>query len=302
MLAFTTKLTEANIVKNQHTYELNGYGECAEIQICGTHETEHPIKINLNTIKSTNMMECMLTYNGIDRQSLFHMPAADIDIDRIVDELEKPLQINWPTGMREEELRWQRKFYENEHLKPLFKYQPSRNMSCSLMLDIVPTTLFINSTGLKVKLVCHTMCCSIPANGITIPMPIQTSFTIGIKINGNWSFTCPIHLQCNNQMRSIKLIQPYYELPITGSTIIKILSNHGISKFIVNTVMDNGVQQIYLSTYFVICNFTDYQINAWPFCLLKKDRRKLNERSFDNVDHNQLNDITIPVIEKNDKK
>lgn len=302
MLSFTTKFTDKTIISNQHTSVLDGYGEMAEIQICGTHESEHPIQINLNTLKSTNAIDCILTYKGIDRNNLFDISTSiNMDIDRIVNELEKPLTINWPTGTREEELRWQRQFYENEHLKPLLKYESSRNLSCSLLLDIVPTSLFFNSTGLKVKLICGPFCCSIPSNGVTIPMPIQTSFTIGIKINGNWSFSCPIHLQCNNQMRSIKLIQPYYELPNAGNTIIKILSNHGVSKFLVNTVMDNGVPQIYFSTYFVICNFSDYQMNAWAFCLLKKDRRKIGDIPVVTV-NNQSNDISVPVIDKNDKK
>lgn len=299
MLSFTTQFKETTTT-DSNQQSLNGCGEMMELQICGTHESDHPMQINLSTTKSTNTIDCVLSYNGIDRNHLFDA-SLSMDIDRILNELERPLTIAWPTGCREEELRWQRQFYENEHAKPLLKYQSSRNLSCSLMLDIVPTTLFFNSTGLKVKLVCGSLSCAIPSNGCTIPMPIQASFTIGIKINGNWSFSCPIHLQCNNQMRSIKLIQPYYELPNTGNTIIKILSNYGVSKFLVNTVVDNDVQQIYFSTYFVLCNFSDYQMNAWAFCLLKKDRRKISDIPFDSINC-QLNDITIPRIEKNDKK
>lgn len=285
------------------SYHLNGFGESVEVQVSGTHDTEHAMEFHVNTTKSIDNIVCMLSYKGIDR-NLFEISSA-LDIDQIMSELEKNSSVNWPTGLREEELRWQRQFYENEHLKPLFKYEPSRSLSCTLMLDVVPSSLFFNSTALKVKLVCGTWCCSIPANGVAVPMAIQTSFTIGIKLQDNWSFSCPIHLQSNNQQRSIKLFQPYYELPETGNTIIKIRSTRGVSKFVINTVMERGVQQFYFSTYFVVCNFSDYAINAWAFCSMRKDRRKIKvpvDLQQHIVGDRLTGRFSIPVIPKGDAK
>lgn len=57
---------------------------------------------------------------------------------------------------------------------PIFKCSPSRKLSCSLLLDLLPGCLFINSVGCDITLIdpSKNESCFIESNNIAVPFEL----------------------------------------------------------------------------------------------------------------------------------
>lgn len=72
------------------------------------------------------------------------------------------------------QLRSLRKFSGPEHPMPICKCSPSRKLSCSLLLDLLPGCLFINSVGCDINIInpAKNETCSIESNNIAVPFEL----------------------------------------------------------------------------------------------------------------------------------
>lgn len=132
-----------------------------------------------------------MSYRAVDPNKFFAENEKFSEIDGATVLLEKPYEINWPCS-REEELRWHRNVTQQDPTMPIFKCLPSRELSSSLMLDVVPWCLFINSIGCTVQLINTTdsNCCLIHSNNIAMPFVISVGLRliINVKIFSNLYF------------------------------------------------------------------------------------------------------------------
>lgn len=57
---------------------------------------------------------------------------------------------------------------------PLYKFTASRELSCSLLLDVLPWCLFINAMGVDIKITnsAENVSCPIESNHIAVPVMI----------------------------------------------------------------------------------------------------------------------------------
>jgi len=121
----------------------------------------------------------MLSYKAIEKNNFFKMPKKNLSITNIIEELENIDTTQWPCS-REEELRCYRETLFNNTINyttPLYNISPSKYLSCSLMLNVLPWALFINSTNYDIKLVHENLSstsdtCIIKANNIGMPFMI----------------------------------------------------------------------------------------------------------------------------------
>lgn len=85
------------------------------------------------------------------------------------------------------QLRWLRKFSGQEHPAPIFKCSPSRKLSCSILLDLLPGCLFINSIGCDINLMnpANSDACFIESNNIAVPFELLVSRFVTMMFGSN---------------------------------------------------------------------------------------------------------------------
>lgn len=140
----------------------------------------------------------------------------------MITELEKPQKINWPSAL-DNELRVLRKT-TSQHCPtvPLYKCFASRELSCSLMLDVVPWCLFINSTDVDILLQTMDDQLTIEGNSIAMPFLLDKSFQILILDEGEWKVSQQVAMSGLSKDKSSIL------LPEDGSIVVRIFARNGV--------------------------------------------------------------------------
>lgn len=158
------------------------------------------------------------------------------------------------------------------------------------MLNISPWCLFINSTGVKVKLLSsdRQRTCLIDSNHIGMPFVIQKSFTISIEDGATasvWRESPTIFLNANPTKAEIDGVNNNYHSLIDEEHItVFIYTTSGMSQLNLTSINENGVRIIILSSCFVIGNFTDHQLTAFAYAVRVKEKQKLTvPNDFSNI-------------------
>lgn len=109
------------------------------------------------------------------------------------------------------QMRWLRIFSGQEHTAPIFKCFPSRKLSCSLLLDLLPGCLFINSIGCDINVIDPTRneSCCIESNNIAVPFELLVILKLKPKLKGvaefAYSVGCLLYIKhFYNQLHLIK--------------------------------------------------------------------------------------------------
>lgn len=258
--------------EHDRKYILMGKGQRDDFQIAGTFDTSHEFLFNIDSDPHSinENWKTVLSYKSVDRKSLFSIPERLKSINDILKELEKPEEIKWPYA-NEEERSLDRLSTPQRSALPLYKFSPSRDLSCSLLLDVLPWCLFINSIGCDIKLINSTDGNSyiIEPNYIGTPFMITTAFHISINFESGWKNSCLIYL---NDCKPVHRSQLYYKLPQEGSILIELLTNSGLSKFKLTSKIENSTRIIILAPYFVVCNLSKHPLKVHPFCVQRNDK------------------------------
>lgn len=103
-------------------------------------------------MQSTQSCKTILTYKNLDKKMFFSIPDRFHCIDDMTKELERHDELKWPTAIGEEHSIERQHMTIDESL-PIFQFSASRELSCSLRLDILPSTLVINGLRQDIQLV-----------------------------------------------------------------------------------------------------------------------------------------------------
>lgn len=258
--------------ENDRKYALMGKGQRDDFQVAGTFDTNHEFLFNIDNDPSctNDNWKTVLSYKSVDRKTLFSIPERLRNIDDILKELERPEEVKWPYT-NEEESFIDRMSTPQRSALPLYKFSPSRELSCSLLLDVLPWCLFINTIGCEMQLVNSTdgNAYTIEPNHIGTPFMITTAFNISVNFEGGWKNSCLIYL---NDCKPVHRSQLYYKLPQEGSILIEFLTNGGLSKFKLTSKIENSIRILTLEPYFVVCNLSKHALKVHPFCVPRNEK------------------------------
>lgn len=175
----------------------------------------------------------------------------------------KKNEIKWPCS-REEEQRWLRNSTKDDVTLPIYKCSLSRELSCSLMLNISPWCLFLNSTGIDVKITSENLNKEMEPNNVLMPFFIKDGFTISVKDNLMWIKSSIVYLtEKSPGDRSV----PYQILPEEGSITLLLQSNEGLIKLILTVLNENGIKIFILSSCYVVTNHSQHDLSVWMFAI-----------------------------------
>ena len=152
---------------------------------------------------------------------------------------------------------------------PNYKCSAASDISCSLMLNIAPWCLFINSLGCQVKLKNTTNddSCQIEPNNIIMPFYIEKSFQIELIVEEEVKSEI---IYINSDIK--RTISNSYVIPEEGSTEIHLRSANLIYNLVLSSSNENGLRVIILSSQYVVSNLSSYDLKCWSFAILSSER------------------------------
>lgn len=281
--------THFTAIDTEHVkqYLLMGKGASRDLQVAGTFDTEHNFMFPLQNEQSWN---AILTYKNIDRKAFFAIPERFKSIDGVLKELERTDDLKWPCS-NEEELLIERRHTADISTAPIFKCSASRELSCSMQMDIIPWALFINSLRYEMKIIDanNIEYCTIPQNQIAVPSTIENAFQIRLKIDDQWYASQPIYLY-----ESRLSMKQALHLPENGSVVFEVnVTDEKVVKLCVSSLVENSTRIVTVAPFFVVCNYSVHSLSFSAFCMHRSDKRDFKS-IVKILESNQLPSKSIP--------
>ncbi|KAL7023795.1 hypothetical protein ACKWTF_012787 [Chironomus riparius] len=249
-------------------YEIKGCGQLTEFEMKGTHENEHRLLFPENYLQQDKISPAFVTlsYNLVNKNTFFKIPDEYSDIPKAIEKLEENKEFQWPCS-RDEEHQIERKFAMNEKITTLYELSSHEldGLCCSLMLTIIPSCIFINSSGIRIKIInCVTNEeCFLESNYVTIPFYIEDSFMISLYISDEWIKSSPIFLNDSTKKKHSNS----YDIPTEGRTVINVHYGADTTQLLLTSKSKGKRRIVYISSILTISNYSSYELGVIPFCV-----------------------------------
>ncbi|GAB0097728.1 hypothetical protein DMENIID0001_133940 [Sergentomyia squamirostris] len=257
--------------KCDKSFEIPGRGATTELNLPGTHEDEHTLQFNTKFLSplGEDRRDVLLSYRAIDKNVIF--PETTQSIEKILEMLENCLnemKTQWP-GVREEEQLIDRKVKNQGATVPIYKFSKNHPISNSLMLEISPWCIFINSTEFDVRITSQDEKLStvVGSNELTMPFGTPGPLQLALSIETNW-ISLPLVNFSNPDKKNLNL-------PESGTLPMEVPHENGVSRLQLTSAQDNQVRNVILSSHFIISNFTKHNLKIWAFAIQNQDRKIL---------------------------
>ncbi|XP_053682005.1 intermembrane lipid transfer protein VPS13B [Sabethes cyaneus] len=267
MLTVNTMAYEEQTDQSHSVY---GQGERRQFVLSGTNTDEHELlfRMNFNSPHGEDRRKALLSYRLIEGRSFFQVPERFRKVESAIEMLQKSHKLHWPCS-REDELRWKRENAIQEATLPLYHCAAAHEMSCCLMLSIVPWCLLINQLGCSIRLKnCSTGEMDIvEPNNIVMPHYMEVGFTLELDIDITLQSSL-IYLTEESRKQAANS----YVLPIDGSIDVTLRSDDKVAHLILTSTMENNIRVIIVASQFVVTNYSSIDLQCWCFAVLTNER------------------------------
>ncbi|XP_055526290.1 intermembrane lipid transfer protein VPS13B [Wyeomyia smithii] len=256
--------------KLDQSHSIYGRGERRQLVLSGTNTDEHELlfRMNFNSPHGEDRRKALLSYRLIEGRSFFQVPERFRVVENAIAMLQKSHELNWPCS-REDELRWKRENAIQEATLPLYHCAAAHELSCCLMLSIVPWCLLINQLGCSIRIKnCSTSEMNIvEPNNIVMPYYMDIGFTLELDIDSTLQSEL-IYLAEDSK----KLIPNSYMLPTEGSVEITLRSDDKVLQLVLTSTIENDIRVIIVASQFVVTNYSSFDIHCWCFAVMSNER------------------------------
>ncbi|XP_075147258.1 vacuolar protein sorting 13B isoform X1 [Haematobia irritans] len=269
--------------KEENTLEefiLHGQGGRYILDAPATHLTEHPIRFKYNIpLGASSQDNYTLRLRSFDWQKFFWYDEQTWTIDNALDLLSHTKGKHWPMEDDEEEMKIKRISEGSGEADIIFNTKASRDFSCTLNLEVSPWGMFINGTGIEIRI------CELPmggesttqqfrpkevvvaANGLEMLFNLSQGFSIAIRNGSSWLQSLPIFFE-NTSYGKHKRYHILTEIDVTD---IVILRANEVFKFLLKLRNENGRKILKLYPKFGVVNYTKSQLSLLPFAMDHKE-------------------------------
>ncbi|KAM7361700.1 vacuolar protein sorting 13B isoform 2-T2 [Cochliomyia hominivorax] len=249
---------------------LPGQGAKHILDVPATHLTEHQIDFKYNCpLGTASSKSYTLKLKSLDWQKFFWYDENKWSIEYALSTLAKPVLRNWPLN-DEEELRVKRISESKHEIDVIYNTRVTREFSCTLNLEVAPWGMFINATGLQIRvseLGIQSRDVMVDANGLEMLFNISQGFSIGIRNGSNWLQSLPIYLQNAIVTQS----KHFYTVNEGDYTDIVVLRANEVVKFILMFKIENNRKIFKLYPKYAVVNHTKNRLCVLPFAMDHKE-------------------------------
>lgn len=268
--SYLPKDTIVNELKQHSVCQVFGKGTLNELHLMGTHDDEHTLKFNENfrTAMGHDRTEILLSYKALDVSKLF--PALQeeqkIDVQSLIQAFEgfSYEAKEWPLES-DSESRITRLISEPDHFVPLCDFgsllQNEEKLFNSLVLEVAPWCIFINSSGLNVYLKNNKRIMCIEANHLGTPFDfVDNKFTLQFDAGDNEYLESPeIHLPSKHVPKKEVVLADGETLPLEISNE----SGRYLLKMILTSRKVKNRRILILASQYVAVNYTKLNLSLF---------------------------------------
>lgn len=260
---------------------LAGQGARYILNVPATHLTEHRIDFDYKfPIGTATASSYTLKLKSLDWQKFFWYDEQKWSIENTINMLAKPVKRYWPFN-DEEELKVKRVSQSSHEIDVIYNTRVTREFACSLNLEVAPWGIFINCTGMQVR-VCELGMqpkeVRVMANGLEMLFNISQGFSVGVCSGSNWLQSLPIFMENTLAAHS----KNCYTVIEGESTDIVILRGAEVIKFVLHLKIENHRKIFKLSSKYVVVNYTKSLLCILPFAMDHKE--SLTRRNIEHLD------------------
>lgn len=260
---------------------LPGQGAKYILDVPATHLTEHQLEFKYNVpLGNCSNKTYTLKLKSLDWQKFFWYDEQKWTIENTLSTLAKPVPRNWPLN-DEEELRVRRISESQHEIDVIYNTRVTREFACTLNLEVAPWGMFINATGLEIRiseLGMKPRDVKVEANGLEMLFNISQGFSLGIRNGSNWTQSLPIYLQNAIVTQS----KHFYTVNEGDYTDIVILRSKEVVKFILTLKIENNRKIFKLYPKYAVVNHTRNRLCLLPFAMDHKEN--ITRKSVEHLD------------------
>ncbi|VEN36376.1 unnamed protein product [Callosobruchus maculatus] len=252
---------------------VKGRGELQQLYCPGTIDHSHQLTFRIDPYVPLN-------YSLVDHQQFFKKPELEegATIEDILKELSGGGEstASWPYfGDELDDVDWIVGEQPLTHVQ--VKYQASCRYSCSLLVELVPWCLTVNTLGVPITInvgagaaaTDAVQLCKIPHYGIVAPPKLEENFNIGVCSGGTWCYTEPLQLAKSDWSQSFYMPKFTGTIPLEGCVRSAIVCDGHVCMLSLASTINNDIRLLKVSSTHVLSNHMAMQVQV--ICLAVPD-------------------------------
>nr|CAH7751442.1 unnamed protein product [Callosobruchus chinensis] len=245
---------------------VKGKGQLQQLYCPGTIDHSHQLTFRIDNSDPIASPYVPLNYSLVDHQQFFKKPEINSieDILNELSEFDKPL---WPYfGDELDDIEWIVGEQPLTHVQ--VKYQTSCQYSCSLLVELLPWCLTVNTLGVPITInLSGVELCKIPHYGIVAPPKLEENFNIGVCSGGTWCYTEPLQLAKSDWSQSFYMPKFTGTIPLEGCIKSPIVCDSHVCMLSVTSTIKNEIKLLKVSSTHVLSNHMAMQVQVMCFAV-----------------------------------
>ncbi|KAL3269016.1 hypothetical protein HHI36_008100 [Cryptolaemus montrouzieri] len=251
---------------------VEGQGKVQQLYCPGTIDHSHQLTFQLENVSPSPNPYVPLNYSLIDHDNFFKK-MDNINIQDIREALKTYNEVKWPYfGEELDQVEWVIGEQPETHVQ--IKYHNSCQYSSSLMVELLPWCLLVNTLGCTIGIKTDGMeLCILRHNGIVAPPKMEENFNIFVFINNEkftsdpLQFAKPANWSQNFYMPKILGI-----IPTEGTVVSNVKCNKHICRLSIKSFKADEIRLLKISSTHIVCNNTGFVLYMMCLSVPNKDR------------------------------
>nr|CAI5821779.1 unnamed protein product [Callosobruchus analis] len=282
---------------------VKGKGQLQQLYCPGTIDHSHQLTFRIDNSDPIASPYVPLNYSLVDHQQFFKKPDVD-NIEDILRELSEFHDDNtrWPYfGDELDDVEWIVGDQPLTHVQ--VKYEASCRYSCSLLVELLPWCLTVNTLGVPITInLSGVELCKIPHYGIVAPPKLEENFNIGVCSGGTWCYTEPLQLAKSDWSQSFYMPKFTGTIPLEGCIKSPIVCDSHVCMLSVASSIKNEIRLLKITSTHVLSNHMAKQVQVICFAVPDEERKfdiplNMDRHCFTVAPHLDKSNCGISVIQ-----
>ncbi|XP_056633940.1 intermembrane lipid transfer protein VPS13B isoform X1 [Diorhabda sublineata] len=250
---------------------VEGRGRIQQLYCPGTIDHSHQLTFRIDNNETYSNPYIPLNYSLVDQDTFFKKPEK-VDIETILITLKNFNDKSWPYfGEELDEIDWVVEDQPLTHVQ--VRYQNACPYSCSLLVELLPWCLTVNTLGVPISLMSNgTELCRIPHHGIVAPPKLEDNFNLGTCMGGSWYYSEPLQLAKSDWSQAFYMPKITGTIPQTGFIKTVINCDNNICSVLISSSVNNDMRLLKISSTHVLSNHMGTQVQV--ICLAVPEGEK----------------------------
>lgn len=279
---------------------IRGRGELQQLYCPGTIDHSHQLTFQLDSETPVSNPYVPLNYSLVDQKLFFKKPEKH-NMDDIVEVLKKFGKSDWPYIDRDENIEWIAEDQPLTHVQ--VHYQNACEYSSSLLVELLPWCLFLNTLGCDVAIIANNgrELCRTRHSGVVTPPKLENTFQISVGIGETWNISPVLQLAKPDWSQSFYKPKINGIIPMEGNIHVPIMCENGLCVANITSNISKEILVLEIASSHVLTNDTSLQLHV--ACIALPDDGKsyhiptdIGKYSFTLAPNLNTNHVGVPII------